>query len=172
MNELNSEEIRNDASVPEISDDQGKLGEIQIALPVVENMVRMITLEVDGVVDVLGASSNAISGIFSNKGENRSGVRVSEDEAGGYSIEIRVSLQFGVELASVAYTIQSLVIDRIAKMTSKSVTKVDVFIDKVEKARPKKELSEESVAKENSEKSSKKKAAEAETEPESEPKAD
>ncbi|MEQ9823075.1 MAG: Asp23/Gls24 family envelope stress response protein [Puniceicoccaceae bacterium] len=170
MNELNSEEIRNDAGVPEISDDQGKLGEIQIALPVVENMVRMITLEVDGVVDVLGGSSNAISGIFSNKGENRSGVRVSEDEAGGYSIEIRVSLQFGVELASVAYTIQSLVIDRIAKMTSKSVTKVDVFIDKVEKARPKPETTDEAPAKESTEKASKKKTSE--PKPEKETKAD
>lgn len=170
MNELNSEEIRNDAGVPEISDDQGKLGEIQIALPVVENMVRMITLEVDGVVDVLGGSSNAISGIFSNKGENRSGVRVSEDEAGGYSIEIRVSLQFGVELASVAYTIQSLVIDRIAKMTSKSVTKVDVFIDKVEKARPKSEATDEGPAKESTEKASKKKTSE--PKPEKETKAD
>lgn len=127
----------------DLSDDQGKLGEIQIALPVVENMVRMISLEVEGVVDVIGAGSGSISGIFSNKGENRSGVKVVEDEAGGYAIEVRVSLQFGVELATVAYNIQGLIIDKISKMTSKGVTKVDVYIDRVEKPGAESEQAEE-----------------------------
>jgi len=167
MNNMNSEETQNETAVPEINDDQGTLGDIQIALPVVENMVRMITLDVDGVVDVLGAGSGSISGIFSNKSENRSGVKVVEDEAGGYTIEIRVSLAFGVELASVAYTIQSLVIDKISKMTSKGVTKVDVFIDKVEKPRPKKEAVE-AVEEEKSSKKEPEAAAEAESEPKAE----
>ncbi len=172
MNKLNSEENQNEAGVPEISDEQGQLGEIQIALPVVENMVRMITLDVDGVVDVLGTGSGSISGIFSNKGENRSGVRVTEDEAGGYSIEIRVSLAFGVELAGVAYTIQSLVIDKISKMTSKGVTKVDVFIDKVEKPRSKEEVTEEKSKEVEAEaKPAKKKSAE-KNDPEPETKAE
>jgi len=166
MNELNSEVTRNAAGVPDLTDDQGKLGEIQIALPVVENMVRMITLDVEGVVDVLGSGSGSISGIFSSKGENRSGVRVLEDEAGGYSVEIRVSLAFGVELASVAYTIQSLVIDKITKMTSKGVTKVDVYIDKVEKPRPKKETVEAEPKALEDKVSKKKTAAKKETEPE------
>ncbi len=115
------------------SEDQGNLGDIKISLPVVENMVRMVVLEVEGVVDVIGSGSSAISGIFASKGENRSGVKVVEDESGAYSIEVRVSLVFGVELANIAYTIQQKVIEKIAKMTSKPVTKVDVFIDRVEK---------------------------------------
>ena len=171
MNNMNSEETQNESDILEISDDQGTLGNIQIALPVVENMVRMITLEVDGVVDVLGSGSGSISGIFSKQSENRSGVKVVEDEAGGYSIEIRVSLAFGVELASVAYTIQSLVIDKISKMTSKGVTKVDVFIDKVEKPRAKTEAVEEAEAVEKPAKKASKKAEEA-TEAESETKAE
>jgi len=169
MNELNSEETQNTAVVPQMSDDQGKLGEIQIALPVVENMVRMITLDIDGVVDVLGTSSGSITGIFSKQSENRSGVRVTEDEAGGYSIEIRVSLAFGVELASVAYMIQSAVIEKISKMTSKGVTKVDVFIDKVEKPKAKKEVVEDDSTPEVAEK---KKKTHAKKETESEPKAE
>jgi uncharacterized alkaline shock family protein YloU len=134
MNKSKAEDIQSVTPVtPDISDDQGKLGEIQIALPVIENMVRMITLEVKGVVDVIGVAAGSISGIFSSKSDGRSGVKVIEDEAGAYSIEIRVSLQFGVELASVAYSIQNAVIEKISKMTSKGVTKVDVYIDRVEK---------------------------------------
>jgi len=140
MNDTNSEEKPNTGA--DLSEDQGKLGEIQIALPVVENMVRMITLEVDGVVDVMGAGSGSISGIFSSKGESRSGVKVSEDEAGAYAVEVRVSLEFGVELATVAYNIQNLVIDKISRMTSKGVSKVDVYIDRVDKEKPKREASE------------------------------
>ena len=137
MNESNSEETPSVGV--DINDEQGKLGEIQIALPVVENMVRMITLEVDGVVDVMGAGAGSISGIFSSKGESRTGVKVIEDEAGAYAIEVRVSLEFGVELASVAYNIQDLVINMISKMTSKGVSKVDVYIDRVEKEKGKAE---------------------------------
>ena len=137
-NDQKPEETSNTTSIPPLSDEQGNLGDIQIALPVVENMVRMITLEVEGVVDVIGSGSGTISGIFSSKGDNKSGVRVVEDESGAYAIEIRVALEFGVELASVAYNLQSLVIERITKMTSKGVTKVDVFIDRVEKSTAKK----------------------------------
>ena len=139
MNKSNPEDLQSQAPVtPDLSDDQGKLGEIQIALPVIENMVRMISLEVDGVVDVIGAGAGSISGIFSSKSDGKSGVKVVEDEAGAYSIEIRVSLKFGVEMASVAYNIQTAVIEKISKMTSKGVTKVDVYIDRVEKAGDKK----------------------------------
>lgn len=138
MNKSNPEDTQAQAPVtPDLSDDQGKLGEIQIALPVIENMVRMISLDVDGVVDVIGTGAGSISGIFSSKGDGKSGVKVVEDEAGAYSIEIRVSLEFGVEMASVAYAIQTAVIEKISKMTSKGVTKVDVYIDRVEKARDK-----------------------------------
>jgi uncharacterized alkaline shock family protein YloU len=134
MKESNQENTN--PAAPEFSDDQGKLGEIKIALNVVENMVRMITLEVEGVVDIIGSSSGSIAGMFSSKSENRTGVKVVEDEAGAYAIEVRVSLAFGVELAPIAYTIQSRVIERISRMTSNPVTKVDVFIDRVEKPRP------------------------------------
>ena len=134
MNKSNPEDNQSQAPVaPDLSDDQGKLGEIQIALPVIENMVRMITLEVDGVVDVIGVGAGSISGIFSGKSDGKSGVKVVEDEAGAYSIEIRVSLKFGVEMAGVAYNIQTAVIEKISKMTSKGVTKVDVYIERVEK---------------------------------------
>jgi uncharacterized alkaline shock family protein YloU len=97
-------------------------------------------------VGVLGASSGAISGIFSGKTESRSGVKVVEDETGAYAIEVRVSLAFGVELATVAYEIQTKIIENIAKMTSKGVSKVDVYIDKVEKPQEAKSVEAEPEA--------------------------
>lgn len=173
MNELNSDDKKPETPVmPELADDQGKLGEIQIALPVVENMVRMISLEAEGVVDVIGAGAGSITGIFSSKSDNRSGVKVIEDEAGAYAIEVRVSLEFGVELATVAYNIQNLVIDKIAKMTSKGVTKVDVYIDRVEKPGVTKVESEVVEQPSPIKKKSTRKTAKKTQEPEVEPKAE
>jgi uncharacterized alkaline shock family protein YloU len=61
----------------------------------------------------------------------RRGVRVEEDEAGDYLIEIRVILRFGVELAAVGTQIQERISEQIEKMTSKNVARVNVVIDGV-----------------------------------------
>ncbi len=117
--------------IPTVTEEQNQLGEIKINLHVVGQIVRLAALNVDGVVEV-GSSGigDTIAEIFSKKETDR-GVRVTEDEAGNYRIELRVVLRLGVELATVAYLVQQAINDQISKMTNKVVSAVDVIIDGV-----------------------------------------
>ena len=120
----------NESSIPTVSEDSNTLGEIRINHSVVASIVRLAALEVSGVVAVGGGFVDGIAEIFSKKGDER-GVRVEEDEAGDYQIEIRVILRFGVELAAVATQIQQRISEQVEKMTSKNVSRVNVVIDGV-----------------------------------------
>ncbi|MFO8026442.1 MAG: Asp23/Gls24 family envelope stress response protein [Opitutales bacterium] len=120
----------NESSIPTVSEASNSLGEIRINHSVVANIVRLSALEVVGVAAVGGGFVDGIAEIFSKKGDER-GVRVEEDEAGDYQIEIRVILRFGVELATVATQIQQRIAEQVEKMTSKNVSRVNVVIDGV-----------------------------------------
>ena len=123
-------ENQNESSIPTISEDSNSLGDIRINHSVVASIVRLAALEVAGVAAVGGGFVDGIAEIFSKKGDER-GVRVEEDEAGDYQIEIRVILRFGVELAAVATQIQQRISEQVEKMTSKNVSRVNVVIDGV-----------------------------------------
>lgn len=103
-------------------------GDIKINLSVVASIVRLASLSVEGVAGVGGSFVDGIAEIFSKK-ESERGVRVSEMESGQYLIEVRVVLQFGVELAKVAEDVQEAIRTQVLKMTNKPVAKVDVIID-------------------------------------------
>jgi uncharacterized alkaline shock family protein YloU len=120
----------NESSIPTLSEDSNTLGDIRINHSVVASIVRLAALEVAGVAAVGGGFVDGIAEIFSKKGDER-GVRVEEDEAGDYQIEIRVILRFGVELATVATQIQQRIAEQVEKMTSKNVSRVNVVIDGV-----------------------------------------
>ena len=116
--------------IPTVSEESNSLGDIRIKHSVVANIVRLAALEVSGVVAVGGSFVDGIAEIFSKKGDER-GVRVDEDEAGEYLIEIRIILRFGVELAAVAQEVQQRVAEQVGKMTSNGVARVNVFIDDI-----------------------------------------
>ena len=59
------------------------------------------------------------------------GIKVTEDEAGNYVIDVPVVLNFGCELAKVAMEIQKNVARQVARMTMKDVARVNVIIDAV-----------------------------------------
>lgn len=126
-------EKQNESTIPTLSEDATTLGDIRINHSVVASIVRLAALEVAGVAAVGGGFVDGIAEIFSKKGDER-GVRVEEDEAGDYRIEIRVVLRFGVELAAVASEMQQRIAKQIEKMTSKSVARVNVIIDGVRTA--------------------------------------
>lgn len=109
-------------------DDDGSLGQIKINHSVIASIVRLAALEIEGVYAVGGSFVDGIAEIFSKKESDR-GVQVSEDEEGAYLIDIRVILQFGIELTKTALQIQENVIEKIQQMTMKSVHKVNVIID-------------------------------------------
>ena len=118
--------------IPSITTEEtNSLGDIKINNAVVANIVRLSALENGGVYAVAGSFVDGIAEIFSKKEASQSGVRVTESENGNYLIEIRLVLNYGVELAKCAYEVQLAVKDRVENMTGKLVERVDVVIEGV-----------------------------------------
>ncbi|MBH53524.1 MAG: Asp23/Gls24 family envelope stress response protein [Opitutaceae bacterium] len=118
--------------IPSITtEDSSSLGDIKINHAVVASIVRLSALENGGVFAVGGSFVDGIAEIFSKKEASERGVRVTENENGHYHIEIRLILNYGVELAKCAYDVQVAVKDRVENMTGKLVERADVVIDGV-----------------------------------------
>ena len=112
---------------------EGSLGQIKVNHTVVSTIVKMAAINVSGVLAVGGSFVENFIAQISSK-ESDKGVRVSEDEAGNYQIEIRVLMEYGVELAKTAETLQMIVAKQVRNMTGKPVAKVDVIIEGVKMA--------------------------------------
>lgn len=118
----------------EIGEDQNtSLGQIKVNHTVVATIVKMAATSVNGVIGVGGSFIENVSALFSTK-EYDKGVRVSEDEAGNYVIELRVHMEYGVELAKTAENLQLTVSKQVTNMTGKPVAGVDVIIEGVKMA--------------------------------------
>jgi len=130
MDHSNTKPNFSDVTPMVLADDANCLGEIKINHAVVASIVRLAALEVDGTYAIGGSFVDGITELFSKK-ESERGVRVTEDAAGNYEIELRVVLRFGVELAKTAVLIQQNVRNQVANMTMKPVSRVDVIIDGV-----------------------------------------
>ena len=118
-------------SIPSISEESSELGSIRINHSVVAGIVRLATQSVTGVVNVGGAG--VVEGLtdFFSKKESERGVKVSESTDGGYDIEVRVVLEFGVDLAKVGVSIQEAIRDQILAMTGNHAKNIDVVIDDI-----------------------------------------
>jgi uncharacterized alkaline shock family protein YloU len=118
-------------SIPTISGESSELGCIRINHSVVAGIVRLATQSVSGVVNVGGGG--VVEGLtdFFSKKESERGVKVAEAKDGGYDIEVRVVLEFGVDLAKVGVAIQQSVRDQILAMTGNHTKNIDVVIDDI-----------------------------------------
>ena len=118
-------------SIPTISGESSELGCIRINHSVVAEIVRLATQSVSGVVNVGGGG--VVEGLtdFFSKKESERGVKVAEAKDGGYDIEVRVVLEFGVDLAKVGVAIQQSVRDQILAMTGNHTKNIDVVIDDI-----------------------------------------
>ena len=118
-------------NIPTISEESSELGTIRINHSVVAGIVRLATQSVGGVVNVGGGG--VVEGLtdFFSKKESERGVRVSESANGGYDIEVRVVLEFGVDLAKVGIAIQESIRDQILSMTGNHAKTIDVVIDAI-----------------------------------------
>ncbi len=118
-------------SIPTISEESSELGCIRINHSVVAGIVRLATQSVSGVVTVGGGG--VVEGLtdFFSKKESERGVKVAESSKGGYDIEVRVVLQFGVDLAKVGVSIQEAIRDQILAMTGNHAKTIDVVIDDI-----------------------------------------
>ncbi|MDR1665743.1 MAG: Asp23/Gls24 family envelope stress response protein [Puniceicoccales bacterium] len=119
-----------DKNNPTPTDEVGALGDIKINHSVVAGIVRLATMEVEGVHSVGGGFVEGLTEIFSKK-ESERGVRVMEMENGNYILEVKVVLLFGYELSKVGTQIQQNVVNQVQRMTMKTVDRVDVIIDGV-----------------------------------------
>ncbi len=111
-------------------EDQPSLGEIKISHSVIASIVRLATLHVSGVSGVGGSFVDGIAEMFSKKESDR-GVRIEEDEAGNYTIGVRVVITYGAEIGKTAFDVQMAVREQVAHMTGKPVKRVDVVIEGV-----------------------------------------
>lgn len=134
--EKTTKEKQDNQSIPVISEESSSLGDIKINLSVINNIVRLAALEVPGVVSVSGSFKDGLAEMFSKEAER--GVKVAENEAGEYVIEIHVILKFGVKLDATASRVQQDISEQIQNMTSKNCAAITVYIDgiRMEKAEP------------------------------------
>ena len=130
----------NSESIPTLSEESSELGTIRINHSVVAGIVRLATQSVPGVVNVGGGG--VVEGLtdFFSKKESERGVQVSEAEGGGYEIEERVVLRFGVDLAKTGLSIQESIRDQILTMTGNHAKNIDVVIDDIKQASTEKDL--------------------------------
>ena len=117
--------------IPMISEESSELGTIRINHSVVTGIVRLATQSVAGVVNVGGGG--VVEGLtdFFSKKESERGVKVTESADSGYEIEVRVVLEFGVDLAKIGTTIQESIRDQILAMTGNHAKSIDVVIDDI-----------------------------------------
>ena len=117
--------------IPTISEESSELGTIRINHSVVAGIVRLATQSVDGVVNVGGGGVvEGLTDFFSKKESERSD-KVTESSEGGYEIEVRVVLEFGVDLAKIGMSIQEAIRDQILAMTGNHTKTIDVVIDDI-----------------------------------------
>lgn len=116
------------ASIPTVSEGSDSIGDVTVNLNVVANIVRIATQGISGVAEVGGSFRDQLTGFFTRK-QGEGGVRVMKDEAGHYEIEVRVILNYGVQLGVVGGKIQEAVRSEVGRMTSNEVSRVDVIID-------------------------------------------
>ena len=135
MTRKKKEELQNqeptDESIPSLTEESSGLGTIRINHSVIAGIVRLATQSVNGVVNVGGGG--VVEGLtdFFSKKESERGVNVEESEGGGYDIEVRVVLQFGVDLAKTGLSIQEAIRDQILSMTGSHAKNIDVVIDDI-----------------------------------------
>ncbi|MBP52161.1 MAG: Asp23/Gls24 family envelope stress response protein [Opitutae bacterium] len=142
MTRKKKEEILEE-TIPTISEESSELGSIRINHSVVAGIVRLATQSVEGVVNVGGGG--VVEGLtdFFSKKESERGVNVSESADGGYDIEVRVVLEFGVDLAKVGVSIQESIRDQILAMTGNHAKIIDVVIDDIRMESSEKEIEDE-----------------------------
>jgi len=120
-----------DDAIPTLADNSSGMGSIRINHSVIAGIVRLATQSVNGVVNVGGAG--VVEGLtdFFSKKESERGVNVTETEDGGYEIEVRVVLRFGVDLAKTGTQIQEAIRDQILSMTGNHAKTINVVIDDI-----------------------------------------
>ncbi|MDR2674962.1 MAG: Asp23/Gls24 family envelope stress response protein [Opitutaceae bacterium] len=112
-------------------DEQAGLGDIKINHNVVASIVRIAASQVPGVSGVGGGFADDLSELFTKRESDHRGVKISEDSAGAYAIEVRIVITYGFEIGKTALDVQLAVHRQVMGMTGKTVSRVDVIVEGV-----------------------------------------
>ncbi|MCH6259272.1 Asp23/Gls24 family envelope stress response protein [Puniceicoccaceae bacterium K14] len=138
---------QNESTIESGEEHSASLGQIKVNHTVVAAIVKMAAASVEGVLAVGGGFVENVTAIFKDSDK---GVKVSEDDAGNYLIEIRVIMEYGVELAKTAESVQMMVANQVSKMTGKPASSVDIIIEGVKNKEEHRKESERNQDKEES----------------------
>ncbi len=101
------------------------LGDLGINTDVVEKIVEVAALEIDGVA-ALANKSLDITGVI-NTGKVLKGVSVV-GKNGGVDINVHIIVKEGTKVKTVAEAVQANVKDRVQDMTGNAITRVNIYI--------------------------------------------
>ena len=109
-----------------------ELGLIHIHENVIATAVRKTIDEVDGVVRLAGSTLvNNIAEIIGNKTIGDRAINVNIDGE-SVSIEVKVNMQYGVHVPTVASNVQTAIAKEVEKITGMTVTTVNVIVQELE----------------------------------------
>lgn len=109
-----------------------ELGLIHIHENVIASAVRKTIDEVEGVIRLSGSALvNNIAEIIGNKKIGDRAINVNIDGE-AVSIEVKVNMQYGVHVPTVAANIQTAVAKEVEKITGMKVTTVNVIVQELE----------------------------------------
>ena len=121
---------------PDYSGDEGahledgtEMGSVQIHNSVIAMIARLAALKVPGVVDMSGGIVDGLAGMIGKKNMDR-GIRVDVQE-NAVTVELHVTLEYGVRIPHVAWQIQNEVRRAVEQMTGKIVKAVQVVVEGV-----------------------------------------
>lgn len=106
-------------------DNRNMIGGLGINTDVIEKMVSLAALEVEGVA-AMAKKAVDISGIV-NKGSALKPVKVVVRN-GAVEIDVYITVKQGIKLKTVAEAVQANVKDKVQDMTGNAITRVNVHI--------------------------------------------
>jgi len=111
------------------SSQEFELGDFKIADGVLELIAGMAVMEVEGVSDLSGSTIENIADFLGKKSQ-RKGIKVEvEDQA--MSIDIHVTVDYGMAIHEIACKIQENVKNILQAMTGLKVECVNIYIDNI-----------------------------------------
>jgi uncharacterized alkaline shock family protein YloU len=120
-----------------------ELGLIHIHENVIAAAVRKATAGVDGVIRLSGnAIVNNIAELIGNKSITDRSIAVHIDGE-NVAVEVKVNIQYGVHVPTVAGNIQTRVVEEVEKITGMTVTAVNVIVQELDDLDNEEETEEE-----------------------------
>ncbi len=111
-------------------DVEKEIGKIDISEDVIASIASLATMEIDGVVEMVGGLTKDIAAKLSKKYPTK-GVRITRDDS-DISVDLFLVLKYGVQIQEIASQVQEKVKHSIEVMTGFNVVQVNVNVEGVQ----------------------------------------